>query len=306
MARNMTRKSWHSLPEYQTFRAMMESSTTAAAARRLGLSQSAVSRSLSSLENRIGQSLFERDAGRLKYTAAAVELNARLDPLFAALDQIDRPADLGRDHLSIIVPPTFATRFLARHVASFTRSHPDNFISAEYGNSEVALKAVLKGQFDLGIVAVDQTRAGTRLIPFRRAVPVVAMPHGHPLAERSEIEPAALHDQDLVVQSYRFARRSQMEKLFNELGVRPNIVAEVTSSVAAAEMVRAGLGLAVINPFPIAAQMSDELDFRVFPSALPYQVYFVAPEDRPVSRIARHFMQHIRLHTPKDAYSHGL
>jgi len=84
------------------------------------------------------------------------------------------------------------------------------------------------------------------------------------------------------------------------------VVVEVTSSVAAAEMVRAGLGLAVINPFPVAAHMADELAFRAFPSALPYQAYFVAPEDRPVSRIARHFMQHIRLHTPKDAFSHAL
>lgn len=302
----MPRKSWHSLPEYQTFRAMMESATTAAAARRLGLSQSAVSRSLSSLENRIGETLFEREAGRLRHTAAAVELNARLDPLFEALDQIDSPTESGRNRLSIIAPPTLATRFLARHIASFTRYHADCFVSAEYGNSEVALKAVLKGQFDIGIVGVDQTRAGTKLIPFRRAVPVVAMPKSHPLAALTEIDPSALHGQDLIAQSYRFARRSQLEKLFNELGVRPNIVAEVTSSVAAAEMVRAGLGLAVINPFPIAAQMSDELEFRVFPSALPYQVYFVVPEDRPVSRIARYFMQHVRLHTPKDSFSHAL
>ena len=58
----MPRKTWHSLPEYQTFRAMMESSTTAAAARRLGLSQSAVSRSLSNLENRVGNALEEIEA----------------------------------------------------------------------------------------------------------------------------------------------------------------------------------------------------------------------------------------------------
>lgn len=302
----MPRRSWHSLPEYQIFRAMMESATTAAAARRLGLSQSAVSRSLSSLENRIGESLFERDAGRLKHTAAAVELNARLDPLFEALDRIDSPTDPGRDQLSIIVPPTFATRFLARHLASFIRAHPDCVVSTEYGSSEVALKAVLKGQFDLGIVGVDQTRAGTKLIPFRRAVPVVAMPRDHPLTAFSEIEPAALDGIELIAQSYRFARRSQMEKLFSELGVRPKVVVEATSSVAAAEMVRAGLGLAVINPFPVAAQMADELAFRAFPSALPYQTYFVAPEDRPVSRVARHFMQHIRLHTPKDPFSHAL
>lgn len=298
----MPRSTWHSLPEYQTFRAMMESSTTAAAARRLGLSQSAVSRSLSSLEGRIGQPLFERDSGRLTPTAKAVELNARLDPLFDALDQIDGPSDTGREKLDLIVPPTFAGRFLARHVASFLKGHPGCFLRMEYARSERVVEAVREGHSDLGVLAVEESRAGTKLIPFRRAVPVCAMRPDHPLAASAQIDPQALHGQDLVALSLRSQRRAQLDRLFAELGVRPNIVAEVTSSLAAAEMVRAGLGLAVINPFPLARQ-EDDLVFRPFPSALPYQFYFIVAEGRPVSRSARHLMQQIRRHTPRDDFS---
>ena len=50
----MGTKIWHSLPEYQALRALMESGTTSKAAVRLGLSQSAISRSISSLEARTG------------------------------------------------------------------------------------------------------------------------------------------------------------------------------------------------------------------------------------------------------------
>ena len=90
----MTERTWHSLPEYEALRALMESGTTSKAALRLGLSQSAVSRSISSLEARLGLLLFERDGGRLRPTSEATRLNKRLDPLFEALDDHDEPETL--------------------------------------------------------------------------------------------------------------------------------------------------------------------------------------------------------------------
>ena len=283
---------------------MMESDTTTAAAHRLGLSQSAISRSLSSLENRIGKMLFVRSAGRLKPTTAAVELNARLDTLFEALDLIDGPAESGREHLRIIAPPTFANRFLAEHISAFLNIHPDYYLSFEFGTSEDVVEGVFSDRFDLGVIGVEPTRAGTKLVPFRRSTAVVAMLPDHPLAAFDEIEPTALHGFDLIAQSYRQARRAQLEKLFHDFNVKPNIVAEATSSVAAAELVLAGLGVAIINPFPISSQYLGDLVLRPFPSALPYQSHFIVPENRPVAKVARHFMQHIRLNTPKDTFSH--
>ncbi|WP_299747052.1 LysR family transcriptional regulator [uncultured Tateyamaria sp.] len=85
----MAGRTWHSLPEYEALRALMESGTTSKAALRLGLSQSAISRSIASLEARLGRILFERDGGRLRPTTEAAQLNKRLDPLFEALDRID-------------------------------------------------------------------------------------------------------------------------------------------------------------------------------------------------------------------------
>lgn len=301
----MPRKTHHSLAEYQALRVMMESDTTTAAARRLGLSQSAISRSLSRLEARIGKMLFVRSAGRLTPTTAAVELNTRLDTLFEALDLIDGPAESGREHLRIIAPPTFANRFLAEHIATFLKIHPDCYLSFEFGTSEDVVEGVLGDRFDLGIIGVEPTRAGTKLIPFRRSISVCAMLPDHPLATFDEIAPSALHGHNLIAQSYRQARRAQLEMVFHDFKVKPNIVAEATSSVAAAELVLAGLGVAIINPFPIAQQYDGDLVFRPFPAALSYQSYFAVPENRPVARIARHFMRYVKLNTPSDKYSHA-
>jgi len=300
---HMSRKVWHSLPEYQTFRVMMESHTTAATAQRLGLSQSAVSRSLASLEARIGNALFDRQAGRLKPTSAAVTLNARLEALFEALDQIDTAPETGRETLRIIAPPTFATTFLTGHIGRFLKTRPDTFLSLEFGPSADVVLGVRAGRYDLGLIGVEPTRAGTRLVPFRRSVAVLAMLPDHPLATREVITPEDLHGVAMIAQAFRHARRGQLEKLLKERAVKPLVVAEVTSSVAAAELVQAGLGVSVLNPFPLALQSHGKLVFRPFPAAPAYQTYFVTPDDRPLNRTARHFMQHVRLHTPEGAFS---
>ena len=300
----MPRKVWHSLPEYQTFRAMMEAGSTAAAATRLGLSQSAVSRSLASLEARIGTVLFEREAGRLRPSAAGAALNARLDPLFAALDQLEGPPEPGAETLRVIAPPSYVTPFLTGQMGGFLKPRPDARISLEFGTSEDVILGVRAGRFDMGLVGVEPTRAGTRLQPLVRSVAVCVMAPEHPLAGRTEIAPDDLHEAAMIAIAYRHRRRGQLDQLLMSHGVRPHIVAEVSSSAAAADLARAGLGLAVINPFPTALPDTNPgLVFRPFPEAPAYQSYFLTPDSRPVTRLARQFIQHVRLHLPPSPFS---
>ena len=108
----------------------MESGTTSKAAARLGLSQSAISRSISSLEARLGRLLFERDGGRLRPTSEATQLNKRLDPLFEALDRIDGPPEPAQETLRLVAPPTYAHRFLVHHIATFLDRETRIFSSA--------------------------------------------------------------------------------------------------------------------------------------------------------------------------------
>ncbi len=300
----MPRKVWHSLPEYQTFRAMIEAGSTAAAAKRLGLSQSAVSRSLASLEARIGTVLFEREAGRLRPSAAATALNARLDPLFAALDQLEGPPDPNAETLRVIAPPSYVTPFLTGHIGNFLKTRPETRISLEFGTSEDVILAVRAGRFDLGLVGVEPTRSGTRLLPLVRSVAVCVMAPDHPLTRRAEIGLADLDGVAMIAIAYRHRRRGQLDQLLQANGVRPRIVAEVSSSAAAVDLARAGLGVAVVNPFPSALPASAQaVEFRPFPAAPAYQTYFLTRDSHPISRLARQFIQQVRLHSRHGPFS---
>lgn len=296
-------KTWHSISEYQALRAMMHAGTTTQAAAQLGLSQSAVSRSIGSLEDRLGVTLFERDGGRLRPTEEAVRLNRRLDPLFDALNRIDGPVEPVQETLRLIAPPTYAHRFLVGQISGFLKANPNFFISLEVHVSDEVIRGILEDRFDLGIAGVELSRAGVKVVPYRVSTAVCVMPKSHALAERPGIHPRDLDGQNLIALSHRHARRSQLDRLLREHRATPRIVAEVSTSFAAADLVKDELGLAILNPFPLYHYRSDDVVFTPFESPIRYQSYFILSDQRPVPRIARAFMRYLRLNTPQDPFS---
>lgn len=296
-------KTHHSISEYNALRAVMLAGTTTSAARQLGISQSAISRSISNLESKLGQTLFERESGRLVPTQAAVRLNRRLDPLFEALSRIDGPTEPIRETLRLIAPPTYAHRFLISSISSFLKMNPDFHVSFEVNTSDEVTRGVMEDRFDLGVIGVEIKRSELQLLPYRKSSAVCVMSPDHPLATRTEILPEDLHGEDMVALSYRHERRGQLERLLHQARAEPNVVAEVSTSFAAADMAKEKVGLAVINPFPLFYYRADDLAFVPFRSPIRYHSYFVTSNTRPIPRIARVFMRHLRLHTPNDPFS---
>ncbi|MEP2981003.1 MAG: LysR family transcriptional regulator [Lentilitoribacter sp.] len=297
------RESWHSLREYQTLRSVLESGTTISAARRLGLSQSAISRSLSSLEARLGHALFSRESGRLVPTVEAVKLNAKLDHLFQALEEINQTSLSSKETLRIIAPPTYAHSLLVSHIANFLTINQNFFVSLEVGTTEDVVKGVLENQFDLGFTGVEQNRSGLKLTPFRRSSAVCVMPLNHDLAKLDVVTPADLDNQRLIALTSRHQRRSQLEKLILDAGGRAEIIAEVGTTVSAIELARHDLGVAVVNPFPVLDAKNENLVVKTFVSPISYQSYFAANDKQPSSRVARAFMGHIRTFSRNSQFS---
>ncbi|MEG3660479.1 LysR family transcriptional regulator [Celeribacter halophilus] len=299
----MPPKTWHSLPEYQALRAMMECGTTSEAANRLGLSQSAVSRSIASLEARTGRILFERDGRMLRPTNEAAQLNMRLDALFEALEKLDGPPELEQETLQIIAPPTYAHRYLVHHIASFLKANPHFFVGLEVASSDMVIRGILDERYDLGFLGVELPRDGVKLTPFRTSHAVCAMPQGHVLADQQVIHPEDLHGQALIALSPRHARRAELEKVLQACQSEPRVVAEVSTSFAAVDLAREGLGLSIVNPFPVVQYRAQDVVFRPFASQIRYSTYYVTPKRRATTAIARAFLQHLQLLTARDPFS---
>ncbi len=166
----------------------------------LGMTQPAVSRSLTMLEERIGEPLFVRGRRPQQATPLGLQLAAHGRAILAASRKAsDAAQGFARGTRGIVRVggvPFFMDAMISRMVAEFQNSEPDISIQQSYGNLP-ELSAALNGdQIDLaivpmGLVDVPQGFEFTEILPGRN---VVACSTAHPLLRKRRLQTADLTD----------------------------------------------------------------------------------------------------------------
>jgi DNA-binding transcriptional LysR family regulator len=127
--------------------------TIAEAARTVGYTPSAVSQSLSRLEQEVGVALLERDGRRVRLTPAAHALVARADKalgeLDAAADELAAEAGTVRGPVAIGAFPSAAVALVIPSVAEAARRHPDLDCAVHEHEAEEAIGRLRAGELDL-------------------------------------------------------------------------------------------------------------------------------------------------------------
>ncbi|CAN5728179.1 LysR family transcriptional regulator [soil metagenome] len=286
------------LRELRVLRALVATGTTTAAAEHLGMSQPAVSRAVAQLEERLGRVLFRRDGGRLAPTGEALDIDAELDPLFAALERIENAAERMPDTsvpLTIAAPPTIAHRFLPGPVADLARQYPEQTILVDVLSSDVLVTQVAEGRVDIALSDAEPHHAGVRVEAFRASRVVCLMPRDHPLAARDSVTPADLDGAAYVAQTRRHSARAATDRALAAARARPRLTIETATVVSAAELVREGLGVALINSFPTTLRLDPALVTRPFMPAITLQTSFLSPAGVRPSPARRAFMAMVRV-----------
>ncbi|OIN07421.1 LysR family transcriptional regulator [Oceanisphaera psychrotolerans] len=111
------------------------------AATQLHVTQSAVSRQIKQLEDYLGVPLFIRRHHQLELTEAGSQLLTKLEQSFnlmeTAVQELRDPKQ--RQKLTLLIPPTFASRWLAPRLANFHTHSPELELSIHNSDSEHSL-----------------------------------------------------------------------------------------------------------------------------------------------------------------------
>jgi DNA-binding transcriptional LysR family regulator len=170
------------------FLAVAEERSFTRAARRLGVSRSALSHAISALEERLGVRLLARTTRSVSTTAAGEQLLARLRPALVdidgALEQVTELRSKPAGRVRLVVSPLAAMTVLAPRLGRFVRDYPDVVLDITTDESRIDLVA---GGFDAGIHLmefIEQDMIAVRVSPDLRAA-IVGSPKyfkSHPKA----------------------------------------------------------------------------------------------------------------------------
>lgn len=141
--------------ELRAFVAVAEEGGLSAAARRLHVSQSALSQTVRSLERQLGVKLLVRDHTGARPTGAGKILLREAKSL---IDQHDRAValvagpDVADAELRIGVPLEFPVDLLSAAFAELAMSHPHTRVEIRHAASAAQLSALRTGELDVGLV----------------------------------------------------------------------------------------------------------------------------------------------------------
>ena len=281
----------------EAVRAVFEAGSITAAAGLLGVTQPAMSRLLRQAETEIGLPLFQRLGNRLQPTA---EVRSLLPHLARALDEVEGVREAvaalraeGGEACTVATTPALGFALLHPAIALLRRS----------GDVRVAVRPMLNHQvveevhagraaFGLILAAADAMPGGPDVLLRSRAVCI--MPARHGLARRRAIPMAALAGEPLVCFSRTLPLGRLVHDLAERVGVRLRVVVEAGSSAAACDLVRRGVGLAIIEELTLAGVEGTGLVGRPLAPAAWLSARVVLPDRRPPARAAAHLLDAIR------------
>jgi len=155
-------------PSVQELRALVycgDLGSVSRAAETLNLTQSAVSRSIRSLEERLGVKLFHRVRKRLHLSDAGRAMIHESRDILVALERTAKMAmsfGEGGDVLRLAVLPTFASTWLIPRLPEFRRMHPNVSIDLASALHPVDFD---DSPFDAAIQRAVMARKGTDVVP---------------------------------------------------------------------------------------------------------------------------------------------
>lgn len=215
------------------FAAVVEHSSLNRASRQLNLSQPALSRKISKLEERLGVSLFNRfgkrleltEVGRLTYTYALEQRQQRsrfLEALTKFKEGEPQLVTLGASltTLQTTLPPL---------VNAYMDKYPAAELKLITGKTHEIVSAVNEGKCDVGIIASAIREPGLRCIPLFEDQLRLVVTEQHPLTLTGKLTMDQLSRLPMILFSKGTWYRRMTDELFQRCGVDPDVRMEIDS-----------------------------------------------------------------------------
>ena len=277
--------------DIETFLAVANGGSLAAAARTLRLTPSAVSRSIARLEQRLGVALMRRTTRSLALTAEGLAYRDRMSVLIAEVENIE--SGLGREQqgprglLRINASPSIGTMGLLPIMPRFTARYPEVVVDLALSDTIVDLVEE-RADIAIRIGPLRDTRLRAKKLGHSRMV-LIASPEY--LARRGTPQtPDDLDAHDCLRFSFRRSVDSWPFRIGSKIVQRPVHGSFFgNSGEVVRQMAVAGGGIARHGRFHVAQDLAAGRLVEVLPDYNPgdgediHALY--APEDRAAARI---------------------
>ncbi|WP_284084341.1 LysR family transcriptional regulator [Acinetobacter nosocomialis] len=242
--------------QLEIFALIAELKSFTATAEKLGISQSAVSHALKSLEQQWGINLISRTQSDIELTTTGQQLLTHVKELLSISDTLEKEVaaihGLNEGTLRIGSFGASSSIYLLPEILeTFRQRYPKIEIYIDEGEDKEVAQWLLERRIEVGFLIMPDERFDT--FPLIEDRFVALIPSGYPLAQQLYIDPAQLENCPFIMTMA--SSRHQVELILKNFNVKPDIKFYVSQILSIVSMVHNQLGISIVSDMVITKEL---------------------------------------------------
>lgn len=279
------------------------------AARKMGLTQAAVTLQIQSLERDIDTKLFKREGQKLKLTnpgknfySQAISHIQGIDNLFENFTKNTRDKKLNTinfaaNHVSI-------SYILPKYLKKFKSEHKSVQFQIRNLSKNDCITRLLNDEIDMFIypMTLSEIPAEFEFIPIVTYQPILLTMNKHPLAKKKKITLPDIAKYELVRIDPKLITLPAFEELLKAHNIKSNIEFEMSDWEILKKFVKADIGIAMISNIVLEGEKENELTERILTDYFPEMTYGVLlKKGKKLEGLLKDFVQMLTMDKLLDA-----
>jgi DNA-binding transcriptional LysR family regulator len=292
------------LDHLKTFQEVVRLGSFSEVAKKLAISQPAVSFQIQKLEHELGMRLVDRSRRDITLTAAGKRLLMFAESIEGERERLQHDLEQMRDEVSgelLVAASTIPGEFLLpRLLARFKGRHPAVKLRVDISDSMTVINGVGNNRYEVGFCGIAPEGQGLTSFKFISDRITLIVSPGHPFTRRDEISPDELAGEPLIFREETSGTQRSLESHLARAGMdikklAPDLVLGTTQAVVTA--IEGGAGIAFVSNLAIKKGLALGLvkEVKVTGLELKRDFYCIYRQGSIVSRLLDEFINFIKL-----------
>ena len=277
--------------QLQALRALVLTGTTTDAGQLLHMTQPAVSKLISQIEEELNVRIFDRRQGRLVITPEGKTIYADVERILSQIDDLAAKTEdisaLSGNAIRVGAMPALGFGLLPSALRRFASEYPQVRCVIDIDTRGKIEDLVGIGHYELGFVTLPVQQERLTLTPLASVAAVCVLPPDHPLSGKSTVYAEDLAKESFVSVDPSILLRHRVDAVFGERRVSRRLQVQASTTVLACNMVAAGVGVSIVHPL-VALTFKSLLVVRKFEPAITLN-YAILRRPGSTSRVAAAF-----------------
>jgi LysR family nitrogen assimilation transcriptional regulator len=262
-----------------------ETASYTRAAQKLGITQPAISRRVTALEQSLHTRLFRREGRLFVPTEAGSAFCERAAEVIELMERLPASTVQSSSHprgsVALGLPPTTGEMLVSTLVPEYRKAYPDVFLRIEQGYVNDLFDMLMDKHIDVALLNGNFSPASVDMEPLFDHNLGIIYPSawkkrsplgGKPMPERLTL--AQVAQLPLVVQSPNQSMRHLIDAAFRSAGLKPNVVMEVNSFILQKSVVHPDIGCIFMSTAVLTVEDNERLAFApIVDASLVYTMY---------------------------------